>query len=122
MATVGFTVKHNTWNEVNAKPYQVERKFRVATSRYKAALSVNKELILLYHYIGTEILKSQNTHGWGAKIIDQLSHSKCVTPDFSFSVKFSVDIAVLTAKTTMNVSSNSVSIPEIISSRIHHSH
>ena len=48
-------------------------KNRVATSRYKAALSVNKELILLYHYMGTEILKSQNMHGWGAKIIDQLS-------------------------------------------------
>ncbi len=38
-------------------------KNRVATSRYKAALSVNKELILLYHYMGTEILKSQNMHG-----------------------------------------------------------
>lgn len=48
-------------------------KSRVAASRYKAALSVNKELILLYHHIGTEILKSQSTHGWGAKIIDQLS-------------------------------------------------
>lgn len=48
-------------------------KSRVAASRYKASLSVNKELILLYHHIGTEILKSQSTHGWGAKIIDQLS-------------------------------------------------
>ncbi len=48
-------------------------KSRVAASRYKAALSVNKELILLYHHIGTEILKSQSMHGWGAKIIDQLS-------------------------------------------------
>jgi predicted nuclease of restriction endonuclease-like (RecB) superfamily len=34
---------------------------------------VNKELILLYHHIGCEILKAQHTHGWGAKIIDQLS-------------------------------------------------
>lgn len=48
-------------------------KSRVASSRYKAALSVNKELILLYHHMGTEILKSQEQHGWGAKIIDQLS-------------------------------------------------
>lgn len=48
-------------------------KKRVASSRYKVALSVNKELILLYHHIGTEILKSQEVHGWGSKIIDQLS-------------------------------------------------
>ena len=31
-------------------------------------------MILLYHYIGTEILKRQTMHGWGAKIIDNLSH------------------------------------------------
>ena len=48
-------------------------KKRVAASRYRAALSVNKELILLYHHIGTEILRSQYAHGWGAKVIEQLS-------------------------------------------------
>ncbi|HAT9712896.1 TPA: DUF1016 family protein [Legionella pneumophila subsp. pneumophila] len=41
--------------------------------KYRAALSVNKELILLYHLIGTEIINSQKQHGWGAKIITQLS-------------------------------------------------
>ena len=50
-----------------------ELKTKVASSQYKAALSVNKELILLYHHIGTEIIKSQKQHGWGAKIIEQLS-------------------------------------------------
>jgi hypothetical protein len=44
-------------------------KKRVVSSRYKAAISVNKELILLYHHIGTEILNAQKIHGWGAKII-----------------------------------------------------
>jgi predicted nuclease of restriction endonuclease-like (RecB) superfamily len=48
-------------------------KQRIAASRYKAALNVNRELITLYHTVGTQILKSQSTHGWGAKIIDQLS-------------------------------------------------
>ncbi len=48
-------------------------KTRVSTARYKAALSVNSELVLLYHHIGTEILNAQQNHGWGAKIIDQLS-------------------------------------------------
>jgi predicted nuclease of restriction endonuclease-like (RecB) superfamily len=48
-------------------------KARVASSQYKAVLSVNKELILLYHHIGAAILSSQEKHGWGAKVIDKLS-------------------------------------------------
>lgn len=48
-------------------------KYRVASSRYKAALSVNKELILLYHHIGTAILSAQMKQGWGMKVINQLS-------------------------------------------------
>ncbi len=50
-----------------------EIKDQVVSSRYKAALKVNKELILLYHQIGTGILNAQQQHGWGAKVIDQLS-------------------------------------------------
>lgn len=34
---------------------------------------VNRELILLYHHIGSQILDSQAKQGWGAKIINQLS-------------------------------------------------
>jgi predicted nuclease of restriction endonuclease-like (RecB) superfamily len=48
-------------------------KERVATSRYKASISVNTELILLYHYIGTEILKRQKSFGWGTKVIENIS-------------------------------------------------
>ena len=48
-------------------------KSRVASSRYKAALSVNSELIRLYHHIGTQILEAQERQGWGTKIITQLS-------------------------------------------------
>jgi predicted nuclease of restriction endonuclease-like (RecB) superfamily len=48
-------------------------KAKVYESRYQAARKVNKELILLYHYIGAEILKRQKEQGWGAKVIDQLS-------------------------------------------------
>ena len=57
----------------NYKHFFDDLKSRVATSRYKATLSANREMILLYHHIGTEILRSQERHGWGAKIIDQLS-------------------------------------------------
>ncbi len=55
------------------KVFLTELKTKIETSRYQAARSVNKELVVLYHHIGTEILKRQNTHGWGAKIIDELS-------------------------------------------------
>lgn len=48
-------------------------KKRILSSRYKAALSVNKELVMLYHHIGNQILESQAKQGWGTKVIDQLS-------------------------------------------------
>lgn len=59
------------------KPYfhfLANLKSRLASGQYKAVLGVNHELILLYHNIGIEILKSQEIHGWGAKVIDHLSH------------------------------------------------
>ncbi|MCC8371762.1 MAG: PDDEXK nuclease domain-containing protein [Rickettsia endosymbiont of Pseudomimeciton antennatum] len=55
------------------KEFLEQLKTRVATSRYQAARSVNKELIILYHHIGSEILTRQEQHAWGAKIIDKLS-------------------------------------------------
>lgn len=58
------------------KPYLhflANLKGRLASGQYKAILGANHELILLYHHIGAEILKSQEVHGWGAKVIDHLS-------------------------------------------------
>lgn len=48
-------------------------KQRVTKSRYQAVRAVNRELILLYHHIGSEILKRQEEYGWGTKVIDRLS-------------------------------------------------
>lgn len=53
--------------------YAKSIKQRVSDSRYKAARSVNSELILLYHHIGTEILKKQEIQGWGSKVVELLS-------------------------------------------------
>lgn len=55
-------------------------KQRVAASRYKAARTVNSELILLYYHIGYEILKRQEIQGWGSKVINTLS--KDLTAEF----------------------------------------
>ncbi len=48
-------------------------KSRILSSRYQAARAVNKELILLYHHIGTQILEKQKIQGWGSKVIEQIS-------------------------------------------------
>jgi len=48
-------------------------KDRIRSARVKAALAVNRELVLLYWSIGRDILQRQQEHGWGAKVIEQLS-------------------------------------------------
>jgi predicted nuclease of restriction endonuclease-like (RecB) superfamily len=48
-------------------------KNRVANAQIKAALSVNRELVLLYWQIGREILNRQKMQGWGAKVIERLA-------------------------------------------------
>ena len=38
-----------------------------------ASIHVNRELVLLYHHIGSEILRQQSDLGWGAKVVEQIS-------------------------------------------------
>lgn len=59
-------------------------KNRIRQGQIKAALAVNRELVLLYWDIGRAILAEQEQHGWGAKVIDQLSADlKREFPDMS---------------------------------------
>ncbi len=48
-------------------------KARVRAAQVKAAVSVNRELILLYWHIGREILRAQKAEGWGAKVVERLA-------------------------------------------------
>ena len=64
---------NKTMTNIGYLDFLEDLKDRISSSRYKAALSVNKELILLHHHIGSQILKSQGQHGWEAKVINQLS-------------------------------------------------
>lgn len=50
-----------------------EIKARIRTAQVRAGLAVNRELVLLYWSIGTEILVRQERDGWGAKVIDSLA-------------------------------------------------
>jgi predicted nuclease of restriction endonuclease-like (RecB) superfamily len=46
---------------------------RVQRARLKAALSLNRKLVLLYWSIGRDILIRQGTEGWGADAIGRLA-------------------------------------------------
>lgn len=48
-------------------------KERIRTAQVKAALSVNRELVLLYWQIGRAILARQAEEGWGTSVIDRLA-------------------------------------------------
>lgn len=63
-------------NEIDAQSYSAfvgDLKQKIAEARYRASLSVNRELILLYWGIGRDILARQEREGWGAKVIDRLA-------------------------------------------------
>ena len=64
--------------EATALPeeYVVWRKEIIALieqAKYKAALSVNSELLSLYWKIGTDIIKKQEEQGWGTQVVEQLA-------------------------------------------------
>jgi predicted nuclease of restriction endonuclease-like (RecB) superfamily len=61
-----------------------ELKQCIRAARLHAALSVNRELVLLYWGIGREILARQHAKGWGAKIIDRLAADlRCAFPEMT---------------------------------------
>ena len=51
-----------------------ELKLRIQQTRLKAALAANAALVILYWEIGNSIAIRQIHQGWGAKVIDRLSH------------------------------------------------
>lgn len=53
--------------------FLTDLKERIRTAQVKAALAVNKELILLYWQIGRDILQRQAVEGWGGKVVAQLA-------------------------------------------------
>jgi len=59
-------------------------KERIARERVKAVLSANSAMVLMYWDIGQSILERQHKEGWGAKVIDRLSHDlKKAFPDMT---------------------------------------
>ena len=59
-----------------SKSYQellARLKNQIRTAQVRAALAVNRELILLYWGIGRKILQRQATEGWGSKVVERLT-------------------------------------------------
>jgi predicted nuclease of restriction endonuclease-like (RecB) superfamily len=54
--------------------FLADLKQRIRSAQTRAALAVSRELVLLYWSIGRDILLRQSAEGWGAKVIERLSH------------------------------------------------
>jgi predicted nuclease of restriction endonuclease-like (RecB) superfamily len=48
-------------------------KARIRSAQLRAALAVNRELVMLYWQIGREILGRQRAQGWGARVVERLA-------------------------------------------------
>ena len=58
---------------VGYEDFLTELKTRISSAQLRAAVAVNKELLLLYWQIGRDILNRQQQQGWGAKVINRLA-------------------------------------------------
>ena len=64
--------------------FLADMKQRIAHERIRVVLSANAAMVLLYWDIGHTILARQEQEGWGAKVVDRLSHDlKAFFPDMS---------------------------------------
>ncbi len=51
----------------------LDLKSRIHNAQHRATLAVNRELVMLYWQIGSDILARQEQQGWGSKVIDRLA-------------------------------------------------
>jgi len=65
-------------------PLLADLKARVRTAQVKAAVSVNRELILLYWHIGCAISQARQAGAWGANVVERLAKDLAAEfPDMS---------------------------------------
>lgn len=68
----------------NYQSFLKEIKEQIQQERYKAVMTANKSMILMYWNIGKLILDRQKKEGWGTKVIDRMSCDlKDAFPDMS---------------------------------------
>ena len=77
-----LTKKNNIPVNNNYSAWLESLKKQIQIARARASLTLNTELIRLYHKIGLDILQRQETHSWGDKIILHLAADlKAAFPD-----------------------------------------
>ncbi len=76
-------MKINISTNKEYKEFLINIKAKIYSAQIKAALSVNKELILLYWELGKMIVEKQENSNWGDKVIPKLSNDlRMEFPDF----------------------------------------
>jgi len=73
MSEIALTKKSDELNLSEYVEFFSKLKDEIWQAQIRAAVFLNKEVILLYWKIGKSILQQQNSLGWGAKVIDRLS-------------------------------------------------
>jgi len=73
-----MTIMQQAVSQISGLPagyagFLADLKTRIRSAQAKAALSANRELVLLYWDIGRRILERQKQEGWGTKVIDRLA-------------------------------------------------
>ncbi len=59
---------------VGYESFITELKNRIRQERLKTVLAANASMLIMYWDIGNAILKKQQEEGWGAKVVDRMSH------------------------------------------------
>jgi predicted nuclease of restriction endonuclease-like (RecB) superfamily len=67
-----FTIRETDLPE-DYPDFIISLKNRIRSAQIKAAISVNRELVILYWQIGRELSKKSGAGRWGAKVIDTIA-------------------------------------------------
>lgn len=71
------------------KSWLTELKQNISQVRLQTSMQVNANMLLVYWYIGKQILEKQELHGWGAKVVEVLAQDlqKAFPDTKGFSVR-----------------------------------
>ena len=78
VVVVNLCARLNSWKKASSSPPATRNSFRsskgrIRTAQVRAALAVNRELILLYWSIGRDLSQRFAAEEWGGKINDRLA-------------------------------------------------
>ncbi|GAB6888700.1 hypothetical protein JCM13304A_21990 [Desulfothermus okinawensis JCM 13304] len=66
-------MSENIINSEDYKNFITQIKNKIHSAQIKAAISVNKQMLKLYWFLGSEIVKKQKIANWGDGLLKQIS-------------------------------------------------